>query len=285
MTHRSAIGADGSARLEGGREAPTLGGGSEAAQRRRRANNANLPQLHLGAILFMLASALFCVRAFADPVSPMTSIALHCGAPDPSKVSPEPETVMTELAQRFASTGWRPLGHNATPKGLEEHLAAISEADLAPHLVFADLPSPNFSGYQAGTTSGRGVLADQPAPRLALFTHESGALLFATAFRYKSNEGIDLRCTGFGKDDDEENFLNAFKPQSIMSILREKRPEARYVTTSLKNSAFPKSGPGYRWGQVNVALINAEAISQDLERTFPFTLRIETRSYLLPPNR
>ena len=105
--------------------------------------------------------------------------------------------------------------------------------------------------------------------------------MFASTFRHRDNPGIDLRCTVLARAD---GYLDSFKPQSTLGVLRTKLGGGDgFATMSVLNRAHPQKGLGHRRGEVQVALIDADAITQETAAPFPFSVRLDIRSYAKPP--
>lgn len=230
-------------------------------------------------ILVMSGSA-----TVAEPGStPLASIADHCGAPDPSQVTPEPDLVLGELAERLASSGWKLIGPGEGNSDTLEAIKTISRLELAPDVQISVGSDGSVTGVQTHTTSGRVSAFDDADPPIHLFVNETGEIVFVATFRYKGNAGIDLRCTAFGQEDHEASYLAGFEPQKVLSILRERVAEAEFNTMDIRNSAHVGKSNGHVGGEVEVSLINADSISATRAQTFPYDLRIQVRSLLNPP--
>ncbi len=215
-----------------------------------------------------------------EALSPLAAVAKHCGSPDPSETAPEPHAVMVELTARLESAGWTTIDENVG--NATELLEAIARLGLAPLVRFEKDADGTLTAFATNTTSGRGPEKPAPDPQYFLFKHNSGPeLLIATAFRYKSNPGIDLRCSAFGTEAKETAYLGSFEPKSIFSVAREKAHAPAPVFADIGNINHPGSSEGHEWGKVLLSPLNAEHLANKIGSDFPFTLRLTARSYVI----
>ncbi|MEM8802677.1 MAG: hypothetical protein AAGF55_09080 [Pseudomonadota bacterium] len=223
----------------------------------------------------MLACAAILVAFPAlSQASSFVSVAQHCGAPMPTNVIPEASAVLTEATERFVADGWSALGETVSDQNTATDLRELAKAGLVEFVRFEETES-GLSAFATLTVSGRGSTAGTPDPKISVFRKSStGAVLLLAAYRFQDNQGINLRCTAFSSEENEQEYLAVFEPKSVLSIVREKLSDPSFDTMSIGNTQHGAEGEGYTWGEVSLAPLRSSGL--------PFTLRMAAQSYVKP---